>query len=40
MIRFHATNQNLLQVRYDALEDWLGRAVREERALGRDRLGD
>ena len=23
VIRFHATNQNALQVRYDALEDWL-----------------
>jgi hypothetical protein len=23
VIRFHATNQNVLQVRYDALEDWL-----------------
>ena len=23
MIRFHATNQNAIQVRYDALEDWL-----------------
>ena len=40
VIKFHATNENLLQVRFDALEDWLAKQFAEEPALGRDRLGD
>ena len=31
VIRFHATNQNVLQVRYDALEDWLTAQFRQNR---------
>jgi len=31
VIRFHATNQNALQVRYDALEDWLAEQFRKNR---------
>jgi hypothetical protein len=31
VIRFHATNQNVLQIRYDALEDWLAEQFRKNR---------
>jgi len=31
VIRFHATNQNALQARYDALEDWLAAQFRKNR---------
>lgn len=31
VIRFHATNQNLGQIRYDALEDWLTERLMENR---------
>ncbi len=31
VIRFHATNQNALQARYDALEDWLAEQFRKNR---------
>jgi hypothetical protein len=31
VIRFHATNQNVLQIRYDALEDWLTEQFRKNR---------
>ena len=31
MIRFHATNQNLGQVRYDCLEDWLAEQFQKNR---------
>jgi hypothetical protein len=31
VIRFHATNQNLLQVRYDALEDWMAEQFKQNK---------